>query len=362
MSQDHTQQTGNPAGPGSSDEGQARRNSQLIDLYRVMRRIRTFEERVGELFIRGQSAGSMLHLSIGEESSAAGVCAAMQPQDTFTTHHRGHGIFLARGADPKQMMAEIGGKETGYCKGKGGSMHIADMDLGHLGANAIVGGGIPAVVGAGLSSKYLKQNSVSIAFFGDGAMQQGILYESMNMAALWNLPVLFVCVNNQYGMGTRIDQATKSSRFDERAKAFGLNGAVVNGLDVEEVEAAARWLVDDARAGKPGFLSVEVYRFFGHARMDKSPYRAEAEEMEGRKKDPVLFARNKLIEAGLEAVAALDAMDKEIVAEMDATIDFAVASEAPPLTSMFRDVYAVGEPEPEPVSVRIDRVLARDDA
>jgi TPP-dependent pyruvate/acetoin dehydrogenase alpha subunit len=337
-------------------------NSNLLDLYRTMRRIRTFEERVGELFIRGQSAGSMLHLSIGEESSAAGVCATMKPQDTFTTHHRGHGIFLARGADPMQMMAEIGGKESGYCRGKGGSMHIADMTLGHLGANAIVGGGIPAVVGAGLSSKYLKQDAVSIAFFGDGAMQQGILYESMNMAALWELPVLFVCINNQYGMGTRIDQATRSSRFDERAKAFGLNGAVVNGLDVEEVESTARWLIDDARAGKPGLLSVEVYRFFGHARMDKSPYRAEDEEIEGRKKDPVLFARAKLIEAKIETEAALDAMDKEIAAEMDATIDFTAASKAPPLTSMFRDVYAVGEPEPEPVSVRIDRVLARDDA
>lgn len=337
-------------------------NTNLLELYRTMRRIRTFEERVGELFIRGQSAGSMLHLSIGEESSAAGVCAAMKPQDTFTTHHRGHGIFLARGADPKRMMAEIGGKETGYCRGKGGSMHIADMALGHLGANAIVGGGIPAVIGAGLSSRHLKQDSVSIAFFGDGAMQQGILYESMNMASLWSLPVLFVCINNQYGMGTRIDQATRNTAFDQRAKAFGLNGAVVDGLDVEDVQAAARWLVDEARAGKPGFLSVEVYRFFGHARMDKSPYREEAEELEGRKKDPVLFARNKLVSTGIEKEPALDELDKAIAAEMDATIDFAVESKAPPLGSMFKDVYALGEPEPESVSTRIDRVLARDDA
>ncbi|WP_337270193.1 thiamine pyrophosphate-dependent dehydrogenase E1 component subunit alpha [Oryzifoliimicrobium ureilyticus] len=350
-------------GQPAADVGSAgRSNSQLMDLYKMMRRIRTFEERVGELFIRGQSAGSMLHLSIGEESSAAGVCAVMQPQDTFTTHHRGHGIFLARGADPRQMMAEIGGKETGYCRGKGGSMHIADMALGHLGANAIVGGGIPAVVGAGLSSKYLKQNSVSIAFFGDGAAQQGILYESMNMAALWDLPILFVCINNQYGMGTRIDQATRNTRIDERARAFGLNGVMVDGNDVEAVREQASWLIDEARAGKPGFLMIDVYRFFGHARMDKSPYRDEAEELEGRKKDPVLFARSKLIEGGLEKESVLDALDKEIAAEMDATIDFTVESEAPPLTSMFRDVYAVGEPEPEPVSVRIDRVLARDDA
>ena len=340
---------------------QAIKNSKLFEHYRTMRRIRTFEERVGELFVRGQSAGSMLHLSIGEESSAAGVSAVMQPQDTFTTHHRGHGIFLARGADPNRMMAEIAGKETGYCHGKGGSMHIADMALGHLGANAIVGGGIPAVVGAGLSSKMLKKNSVSIAFFGDGAMQQGILYESMNMAALWGLPVLFCCINNQYGMGTRIDQATRNTAFDERAKAFGLNGAVVNGLDVEEVEAAADWLIREARAGKPGLLSIEVYRFFGHARMDKSPYRAEAEEIEGRKKDPVLFARDKLVKAGLSSEAELTDLDQTITREMDATIDFAVQSTAPPLSSMFRDVYALGEPEPEPVRTRIDRVLARDD-
>ncbi|MDW5318462.1 thiamine pyrophosphate-dependent dehydrogenase E1 component subunit alpha [Rhizobium sp. PL01] len=347
---------------GDSSATQGHTNSNLLDLYRTMRRIRTFEERVGELFIRGQSAGSMLHLSIGEESTAAGVCDAMQPQDTFTTHHRGHGIFLARGADPKQMMAEIGGKETGYCKGKGGSMHIADMALGHLGANAIVGGGIPAVVGAGLSSKYFNKGSVSIAFFGDGAMQQGILYESMNMAALWDLPVLFVCINNQYGMGTRVDQATRNTAFDQRAKAFGLNGAVVDGLDVEAVQSAARWLVDDARGGKPGFLSIDVYRFFGHARMDKSPYRQEEEELEGRKKDPVRFARDRLIETGLEKEAFLDDLDKAIAAEMDATIDFSVDSKAPPLSSMFRDVYAVGEPEPEPVRTRIDRVLARDEA
>jgi len=334
----------------------------LPDLYRMMRRIRSFEERVGELFIRGQSAGSMLHLSIGEESSAAGVCAVMGAQDTFTTHHRGHGIFLARGADPKRMMAEIGGKETGYCKGKGGSMHIADMALGHLGANAIVGGGIPAVVGAGLSSRYLKQNAVSIAFFGDGAMQQGVLYESMNMAALWKLPVLFVCINNQYGMGTRIDQATCSSRFDERARAFGLNGAVVDGLDVEEVAAVARRMVDDARAGQPGLLSVEVYRFFGHARMDKSPYRSEQEELAGRQKDPVLYARSKLIDQHRASEAELDAIDADIAAEMDAAIDFTVESDPPPLSAMFRDVYAPGEPEPEPVAVRIGRVLAREEA
>jgi pyruvate dehydrogenase E1 component alpha subunit len=325
-----------------------------------MQRIRCFEERVGELFVRGQSAGSMLHLSIGEESAAAGVCAAMRAQDTFTTHHRGHGIFLARGADPAKMMAEIGGKETGYCGGKGGSMHIADMDLGHLGANAIVGGGIAAVVGAGMSAKIKKTGAVSVAFFGDGATGQGILYESMNMAALWGLPVLFCCINNQYGMGTRIDQATANTALHERAAAFGLKAQTVDGLDVEQVADAARRMIEDARAGKPGFLAIDVYRFYGHARKDKSPYRDPEEEAAGRDKDSVAFARENLLERGLLSTSAHEAIDDESNAEMEATISFTMAQSEPAIASMFRDVYAPDQPEPEPIQVRIDRVLARE--
>lgn len=334
-------------------------NSSLPELYRTMRRVRTFEERVGELFVRGQSAGSMLHLSIGEESAAAGVCAAMQGGDTFTTHHRGHGIFIARGADPKRMMAEIGGKEAGYCHGKGGSMHIADMSLGHLGANAIVGGGIPAVVGAGLAIRHHGTGGISAAFFGDGATGQGILYESMNMAALWSLPVIFVCINNQYGMGTRIDQATANPNLHERALAFGLAAESVDGLDVEGVAEAAARLVAGARAGRPAFLAISCYRFYGHARKDKSPYRDAQEEETGRQKDPVAFARARLLERGEAAEVDLDTLDAEIAAEMDATINFTIAQTEPPLASMFRDVYAPEEPEPEPVRTRIDRILAR---
>lgn len=342
-----------PLQAGSATGG----NGGLRDLYRTMRRIRTFEERVGELFVRGQSAGSMLHLSIGEEAAAAGVCAVMRAEDSFTTHHRGHGIFLARGADPDRMMAEIAGKKAGYCAGKGGSMHIADRALGHLGANAIVGGGIPAVVGAGLSAKTLGRDAISVAFFGDGAMQQGILYESMNMAALWGLPVLFVCVNNQYGMGTRIDQAAASTDLCARATAFGLAAKSADGGDVEAVRVAAEELVAGARAGRPGFLEVSCYRFYGHARMDKSPYRDPDEEARGRQKDPVLAARSRLLELGLGTEADLDALDKEVASEMDHSIDTAVAAAPPPLADMFDDVYAPGQPAPEPVAVRIGRVL-----
>lgn len=335
------------------------KNTTLPELYREMRRVRTFEERVGELFVRGQSAGSMLHLSIGEESAAVGVCAQMRDGDTFTTHHRGHGIFLARGADPDRMMAEIAGKDTGYCHGKGGSMHIADMGLGHLGANAIVGGGIPAVVGAGLSARHQKSGAVSVAFFGDGATGQGILYESMNMAALWKLPVMFVCINNQYGMGTRIDQATANPDLHERAAAFGLTARTVDGLEVEDVVETASELMAQARDGTPAFLAIDCYRFYGHARKDKSPYREEVEEEEGRKKDPVLQARDKLRATGLMDTAELDALDDEIAKEMDAAIDFAIAGEEPQMQSMFRDVYAPTEPEPEPVRVRLARILAQ---
>lgn len=334
-------------------------NSGLLALYRGMRRIRSFEDRVGELYLRGESAGSMLHLSIGEESAAVGVCTAMHEGDTFTTHHRGHGIFLARGADPNRMMSEIGGKDSGYCRGKGGSMHIADMALGHLGANAIVGGGIPAVVGAAYVAKRRGTGAVSIAFFGDGAMQQGILYESMNMAALWDLPAVFVCVNNQWGMGTRIDQATKATVLHERARAFGLNAETVDGLDVLDVVEAATRIVDGARGGTPGFLAVDCYRFYGHGRKDKSPYRTEAEEAEGRAKDPVSYARSRLIEQGMPE-SDLDDLDNTVAVEMDAAIDFAIGSAEPDLRTMFRDVFAPGQPEPEPVRTRIDRVLAKE--
>ena len=336
-------------------------NQLLFELYRTMRRIRTFEERVNELFIRGQTAGSMLHMSIGEEA-VAGIVNAMEPGDTFTTHHRGHGIFIARGADPKKMMSEIAGKEDGYCKGKGGSMHIADMALGHLGANAIVGGGIPHVVGAGLSYKRFGKSNVSIAFFGDGAMQQGVLYESMNMAALWGLPVVFCCINNQYGMGTRVDRSAGRVAFDERARAFGLNAAIIDGQDVEQAAEAAERIITSARNGKPGFISLTCFRFFGHARLDKSPYRTDAEEAEGRKKDPVVHARETLISRKTVTAEKLDALDNDVTREMDAAVDHAIASAAPGLSTMFDHVFDAGEPPPKPLRQHLVEILGEDRA
>jgi acetoin:2,6-dichlorophenolindophenol oxidoreductase subunit alpha len=331
-------------------------NKLLHALYRDMRRIRSLEERVSELFVRSESAGSMLHLSIGEEG-VAGIVRAMDTQDSFTTHHRGHGIFVARGAEPARMLAEIAGKADGYCRGKGGSMHIADMGLGHLGANAIVGGGIAHAVGAALAYKRKKQPRVSVAFFGDGAMQQGILYESMNLAALWSLPVLFVCINNQYGMGTRVDRATANLAFDERARAFGLDGVIVDGTDVELVHETAERMIGNARNGKPGFLSITCYRFYGHARMDKSPYRDADEEAAGRARDPLGKARTRLIERGAKA-AELDALDAEVAAEMDTALQAAIKSAMPPVDTMFEDVFAPDQPKPTPLRTRLNAMLS----
>ncbi len=336
-------------------------NTAPLARYRTMRRIRSFEERVGELFLKGESAGSMLHLSIGEEG-VVGVTDAMRPGDSFTTHHRGHGVFLARGADPARMMAEIAGKATGYCGGKGGSMHIADRQLGHLGANAIVGGGIPHVVGAGITARNRGLDHVSVAFFGDGAMSQGILYEAMNMAALWRLPVVFCCINNQYGMGTRVDRSAGRVAFAERARAFGLAGAWVDGADVEAVHRMAADLLAGARAGQPAFLELSVYRFYGHARMDKSPYRTPEEEAEGRRRDPLATARGALLAAGIATEAELDRIDAEAGAEMDAALAAAIAAPAPAPEAMFRDVYAPGTPQPQPQADRLRAILAEGSA
>ena len=329
----------------------------MIRMYTQMLRIRTFEERVGELFLKGGTAGSMLHLSIGEESAAVGVGEVMNSGDGFTTHHRGHGIFLARGADPKRMMAEIGGKEDGYCRGKGGSMHIADNDLGHLGANAIVGGGISHVVGAGLTYQYLGKEQVAVAFFGDGAMQQGGLYESMNLAALWKLPVMFVCINNEYGMGTRLDRASASLEFAKRAETFGLNGLEVDGLDVCRVLQDAQELMDGVRNGTPAFLKVDCYRFHGHARKDKSHYREEAEEHKGREKDPIAHLENQLVKNKLVTTEELERIKSQIDNEMDEAMEYALNSSEPETMQRFQDVYAPESPEPLPVDERILQAL-----
>jgi TPP-dependent pyruvate/acetoin dehydrogenase alpha subunit len=312
-----------------------------VSLFRTMLRIREFEDRVAESYIRGLTAGSMFHLSVGEEAAGAGTGCAMQQGDVFTTHHRGHGIFIARGADPGRMFAEVFGRQEGYCAGKGGSMHIADARLGHMGANAIVGANIPISLGGGFTMKYKKTGGVSVAFFGDGALNQGVLYESMNMAALWKLPVVFVVVNNQYGMGTRIDHASASLHFVERAESFGVRGAEVDGMDIEAVYTIARELYEFSRAGGgPAFLIANCYRFYGHGRKDPSPYRAKDEEEAWKKKDPIEGQKKRLIGAGLLDEAGCQTMVQEIGREMDAAIAWAADCKVPGPAELFTGVYA----------------------
>ena len=330
---------------------------QALRFFRQLVRVRIFEERVSELFVQGGTAGSMLHLSIGEEAGAVGVMGAMREGDGFTTHHRGHGIFLARGADPKKMMAEIAGKSTGYCRGKGGSMHIADRGLGHLGANAIVGGGISHVVGAGLTYQMKHHGNAAVAFFGDGAMQQGVLYESMNLSALWKLPVMFVCVNNEYGMGTRLDHASASLEFEKRAETFGLMAAEVDGIDVFEVYNQSKNLLEDVRKGKPAFLKVNSYRFHGHARMDKSPYRDQQEEEEGRKKDAIAFLRDRIVKSGWYQETECDAIVEEVKQEMDEALNHARNAADPGADEMYEDVFDPKTTKPLPVDARIRESL-----
>lgn len=312
-----------------------------VGLLRTMLRIREFEDRVAESYLRGMTAGSMFHLSVGEEGAAAGAGAAMQEGDCFTTHHRGHGIFLARGADPGRMFAEVFGRREGYCAGKGGSMHIADIALGHMGANAIVGANIPISLGGGFAMKYLKTGRASVAFFGDGALNQGVLYESMNMAALWKLPVLFAVVNNQYGMGTRIDRASATSQFVERAETFGVRGARADGMDVEAVWRAARDLLAHCRSGQgPAFLIADCYRFYGHGRKDPSPYRSKEEEESWRQRDPVQAQKRRLLEAGLLTEEGFTALAAEVTKEMDAAVAWAAQASMPEPADLHRHVYA----------------------
>jgi acetoin:2,6-dichlorophenolindophenol oxidoreductase subunit alpha len=311
-----------------------------IDLLRTMVRIRQMEERIGEAHLRGLTAGSMLHLSVGEEGIAAGVGAAMRDGDLFTTHHRGHGIFIARGADLGRMMAEVFGKVDGYLKGKGGSMHIADIALGHMGANAIVGGNIPISVGGGLSAKLLHPGVISVAFFGDGALQQGVLYESMNLAALWKLPVSFVVVNNQYGMGTKLDRASASMRFVERAETFGLVAREVDGMDVEAVYEAASELLDHTRTRhEASFLLATGYRYYGHGRKDPSPYRTKEEEQVWRDRDPVEAQRSRLVSKGLLGDAEFEEIEADVRRECDDAVSYATASPETPMSELRSDVY-----------------------
>jgi acetoin:2,6-dichlorophenolindophenol oxidoreductase subunit alpha len=315
---------------------------QGLHMYRRMVMIRLFEEAVNDLYTRALMPG-LAHLYIGEEAVAVGICEALRQDDYITSTHRGHGHCVAKGAELDRMFAELLGKEAGYCKGKGGSMHIADPDTGNLGANAIVGGSAGIATGAAFSAKRLGTGQVAVCFFGDGALGQGLLYEVMNMAALWKLPVLYVCENNLYNEYTH-NAETLAGDILTRAKGFGIEGKHIDGQDVRTVYATTKEIVEQMRGGAgPAFLVCDTYRFHGHHVGDiaREYYRSKQEEqMWKTQRDPITLLGNALIKENVADKARLDAIQKEVESEVAEAVKFAVAAPYPAPNEVDQDIYA----------------------
>jgi TPP-dependent pyruvate/acetoin dehydrogenase alpha subunit len=326
----------------SSKTNTGAKAEQSIRMYRRMVMIRLFEEQVNELYTHALMPG-LAHLYVGEEAVAVGICEALKPSDYITSTHRGHGHCVAKGASPDRMFAELLGKEAGYCRGKGGSMHIADPATGNLGANAIVGGSAGIATGAALSAKRLGTGQVAVCFFGEGALGQGVLYEVMNLAALWKLPVIYVCENNLYTEYTHYSETTAGDIL-ARGTAFGVHAESVDGQDVRAVHATAQKLVDRARKGEgPAFLLCNTYRYTGHhvGDINREYYRSKQEEqMWKTERDPIKNFAAWMIGQKITDAAKLQAIENEVRAEMKAAVEFAIAAPYPTIDEVDQDVYA----------------------
>jgi pyruvate dehydrogenase E1 component alpha subunit len=315
-------------------------NDQKIAMYRRMLLCRMFEERVYYLFLEGRLPGT-IHQSQGQEASAVGVCAALQPKDMITSTHRPHSHAVARGVSVNSLMAELFAKETGCCRGKGGSMHVGDADAGMLPAIAIVGGAIPLASGYALAFQYLKQPNIVACFFGDGAANIGTFHEAINMAAIWDLPVLFVCENNKYAASTAVEKVMKIKHVSERAAAYGIPGDTIDGNDVETVyrtviKAAAR-----ARSGKgPTLLELETYRFAGHSRSDPGHYRRPEEVAAWKSRDPIARYQAKLTGDKIVTDADISEIKSAVERELDEAVAFAEKAPDPRPEECLTDVFA----------------------
>lgn len=312
----------------------------LLEMYRQMLTIRFFEEKVFELYGQNLVPGT-IHLYAGQEAVAVGVCANLRKDDYITSTHRGHGHCIAKGARLDKTMAEILGRKTGYCKGKGGSMHIADFSIGMLGATAVVGAGIPIAVGAGLSIKLRGTGQIVACFFGDGASNQGTFHEGLNLAAVWGLPVLFVCENNLYAMGTRQSRVMMIEDIADRAASYGIPGVSVDGNDVLTVHHAVEEALERARAGGgPSLIECKTYRQKGHSRFDPAAYRPRDEVETWLKRDPIVRLRTRLFDMDV----LTEAKDREIVQNARTAVDeatkFALESPFPDPNEALEDVYA----------------------
>lgn len=313
-----------------------------LAMYRQMHQIRAFEEQVNDLYTRAVMPG-LAHLYIGQEAIAVGVCQALRRDDYITSTHRGHGHCLAKGAEPHRMFAELLGKQAGYCHGKGGSMHIADPDTGNLGANAIVAGSVGIATGAAFSSKWLAQGRVAVCFFGEGALGQGLIYESMNLAQLWALPVIYVCENNGYSEYTHFRETTAGEVL-ARPAAFGIRAERVDGQDVRAVFDVASRLIEEARAGGgPAFLLCDTYRYRGHhvGDLNRTFYRSKDEEQDWMaRRDPIRILGTWLKDDAGVAASDVDAIERQVQVETEAAVRFALDAPFPELAAVDTHVYA----------------------
>jgi pyruvate dehydrogenase E1 component alpha subunit len=313
-----------------------------LQMFKQMVRIRAFEEQANQLYLSAKMPG-LTHMYVGQEAVAVGICEALTPNDKITSTHRGHGHCVAKGADFKQMFCELLGKAEGYCRGKGGSMHIADQANGNLGANAIVGGSAGIATGAALSAKHLGSNEVSVCFFGDGALGQGILYETLNMAALWKLPIIYACENNLYGEYTKVEEMAAGDLI-ARAKGFGIESFEVDGQDVLAVNSLTQELVDRARKGYgPFFVLLNTYRYYGHhvGDINREYYRSKEEEMLWRKdRDPITNFAQLLVEKKISTTEELKSIEREIETEAEEAVNYALDAAWPDSSEVDMHVFA----------------------
>ncbi len=308
----------------------------LLQMYTI----RAFEEKAEELYAMGKVHGTM-HLSIGMEASAVGALATLRPDDYILSTHRGHGHNIAKGGSVRRMMAEFLGKETGYCRGRGGSMHIADVEGRNLGANGVVAGGVPIAVGVGLSMKIQKRDEIVLSFFGDGAANLGPFHEAMNMAAIWDLPVVYICENNQYAMSYSVDKAFAVDKISDRAAAYGMPGVTVDGNDVMAVYEAVSEAVQRARAGEgPSLIENVTYRWRGHSKSDANVYRTREEIQAWKEKDPITRFRKQLLDEEILTSEQADALIEEADAIIEDAVEFAESSPEPSLDAIEEGVYA----------------------
>ncbi len=315
-----------------------------LSIYQVMNEIRSFEEKAYELFSADKLRGSV-HLYTGQEAVAAGVCAQLSDQDYITSTHRGHGHGIAKSRNLKAAMAELMGKETGFCRGRGGSMHIADLEKGNLGANAIVGGGIPIAVGGALAQSYLGQDNVTVAFFGDGAANQGTFHESINLASVWKLPVIFVCENNQFAISVSVEKSTSVEDVSVRAQSYAIPGVTVDGNDVYAVFNAVETAIKRAKRGEgPTLIEAKTYRWRGHWTGDPEVYRTREDVKIWMEKCPIKRMREKMLQDGIADEATLRAIGQQAREDVEDAVEYALASPEPDPADVMDDVYyVVGE-------------------